>query len=104
MGLLPSPAERREGAQGLPLPEGILPILSHSLVELVREATKLEPMFRIIEKPARRLDTFYIPTRYPNGLAGDLSPSEFYCREDAEQCLSFAESILKIVRGYVESS
>ena len=83
---------------------GYTSILSHSLVELVREATKLEPMFRTIEKPARRLDTFYIPTRYPNGLAGDLSPSEFYCREDAEQCLSFAESILKIVREYVESS
>jgi HEPN domain-containing protein len=50
------------------------------------------------------LDTFYIPTRYPNGLAGELTPSEFYCQEDAEQCLNFAESTLKIVREYTGSS
>ena len=83
---------------------GYTSILTHSLTELVREANKLEPRFHTVEKPARRLDTFYIPTRYPNGLAGELTPSEFYCREDAEQCLNFAESILKIVREYTENS
>ena len=83
---------------------GYTSILSHSLTELVREATKLEPGFHTIEKPARRLDTFYIPTRYPNGLAGELTPAEFYRQEDAEQCLNFAESILKIVREYTKNS
>ena len=83
---------------------GYTSILSHSLTELVREATKLEPGFHPIEKPARRLDTFYIPTRYPNGLAGELTPSEFYRQEDAEQCLNFAESILKIVKEYTKIS
>lgn len=26
---------------------------------------------------------FYIPTRYSNGLAGELAPAEFYEEEDA---------------------
>ena len=83
---------------------GYTSILSHSLTELVREAAKLEPGFRTAEKPARRLDAFYIPTRYPNGLAGELTPSEFYCQEDAQACLNSAELILKTVREYKKSS
>ena len=83
---------------------GYTSILSHSLTELVLEAAKLEPGFGTIERSARRLDTFCIPTRYPNGLAGELTPSEFYRQEDAEQYLNFAESILKIVREYTENS
>ncbi|HCP32587.1 TPA: DNA-binding protein, partial [Candidatus Acetothermia bacterium] len=50
------------------------------------------------------LDAFYIPTRYPNGLAGELTPSEFYCQEDAQACLNSAELILKTVREYKKSS
>ena len=51
-----------------------------------------------MHEPAHFLDLFYIPIRYPNGLAGDLAPAEFYTREDAERCLSCAEWILRVVR------
>ena len=30
---------------------------------------------------------FSIPTRYPNGLGGELPPAEFYEEEDAQKCL-----------------
>lgn len=83
---------------------GYTSILTHSLKELTSEAVKLEPVFRNVASAARRLDTFYVPTRYPNGLAGDMTPAEFYEQEDAEQCLSFAESILTIVKEHVKSS
>lgn len=43
---------------------------------------------------------FYIPTRYPNGLAGDLAPAEFYEKEDAQKCLNSAELILKEVKKF----
>ena len=47
---------------------------------------------------AKRLDTIYITSRYPNGLAGDIAPAEFYEKEDADQCLNCAESILSAVK------
>ncbi|WP_438318828.1 HEPN domain-containing protein [Candidatus Caldatribacterium sp. SIUC1] len=50
-------------------------------------------------RDAKRLDTFYIPTRYPNGLSGELAPSEFYEEEDARKCLSSVESILQTVKS-----
>jgi HEPN domain-containing protein len=43
---------------------------------------------------------FYIPTRYPDGLAGDLAPTEFYEKEDAQKCISSAESILNTVKTF----
>lgn len=77
---------------------GYTSIITHSLKELVRECKKLEKDFSKIESPARYLDMFYIPTRYPNGLAGDLAPAEFYEEEDAEKCINYAESILESVK------
>ena len=41
---------------------------------------------------------FYIPTRSPNELGGDLAPAEFYEREDAEECIDSAELILNTVK------
>jgi len=80
---------------------GYTSIITHSLKELVLEAKKKEPSFSNIESEARHLDLFYIATRYPNGLAGNLSPSEFYEKSDAEKCINYAESILKIVKNYI---
>ena len=40
----------------------------------------------------------HIPTRYPNGLAAELAPAEFYETEDAEQCISYAELISESVK------
>lgn len=44
---------------------------------------------------ARALDKLYIPTRYPNGLAGG-APTDFYTRAEAERAIADAESILEI--------
>jgi HEPN domain-containing protein len=80
---------------------GYTSILSHSLKELVKECKRLEDSFGEVEGQARFLDMFYIPTRYPNGLAGDIAPAEFYEREDGEKCLSCAESILNVVKRFL---
>ncbi len=55
----------------------------------------------MLSTDARNLDMYYIPTRYPNGLAGDLAPTEFYEREDAEKCIKSAESILKTAKIFL---
>lgn len=83
--------------------KGYTSILTPSLKELVRECKRLEASFGEIEGQARFLDMFYIPTRYPNGLAGDIAPAEFYEREDGEKCLSYAELILNVAKRFLKS-
>jgi HEPN domain-containing protein len=46
---------------------------------------------------ARALDKLYIPTRYPNGLAGG-APADFYTRPEAERAISDAEAVLEVCR------
>lgn len=77
---------------------GYTSIITHSIKELVRECKKIEKSFSEVESYARHLDMFYIPTRYPDGLAGELAPAEFYEMEDAERCISYAELILESVK------
>jgi HEPN domain-containing protein len=47
---------------------------------------------------ARALDKLYIPTRYPNGLAGG-APADFYTRPEAERAIADAEAILAVCRA-----
>jgi HEPN domain-containing protein len=46
---------------------------------------------------ARALDKLYIPTRYPNGLAGG-APVDFYTRSEAERAMADAEVVLAVCR------
>jgi len=48
---------------------------------------------------ARRLDKFYIPTRYPNGL-----PSGIPHEEEAEQAIKDAEAIYEWCKGKIFKS
>jgi HEPN domain-containing protein len=82
--------------------KGYTSIMTHSLKELLRECSRIEEDFTRLATEGRRLDMYYIPTRYPNGLGGDLAPAEFYEEEDARQCLSSAELILKEVKKYLK--
>jgi HEPN domain-containing protein len=78
--------------------KGYTSIVTHSLKELARECSRLDESFKTVATDARTLDMFYIPTRYPNGLGGDLAPVDFYEKEDAERCIRSAESILSAVK------
>jgi len=64
--------------------KGYTSIITHSLKELLKECIKLDLSYDSLSTHARTLDMFYIPTRYPNGIGGDLAPTEFYEKEDAE--------------------
>ena len=46
---------------------------------------------------AKRLDQFYIPTRYPNGVP-DMTPDEAFGQEDAQSGIEYAEKILKTMK------
>lgn len=78
--------------------KGYTSVMTHSLTELVAECEKVGVSFQEVASEVHFLDQFYVPTRYPNSLAGHLTPSEFYQRSDAEQCVSSSESILRAVK------
>jgi HEPN domain-containing protein len=80
--------------------EGVTSIMTHSVTDLVTKAAEFSPEVGAMGAAARRLDSFYLSTRYPNALASDLPPAQFHSQEDAAQCLSYAESILSAVKRY----
>ena len=70
----------------------------HSIGKLldqgVREYPKHKPALLSLMACAKRLDQFYIPTRYPNGVP-DMTPDEAFGAEDAKSGIEFAEEFLK---------
>lgn len=76
-------------------------IIGPSLFEMIEELTGIEINFKDIIEPAKRLDRFYITTRYPNGLPGG-SPFQVYSLSDLETAFTdlsmifdFSEMFLK---------
>jgi len=49
---------------------------------------------------ARRLDKFYIPTRYPNGFTFG-KPADYYDKKDAEEALDAAGFILQWCKSQI---
>jgi HEPN domain-containing protein len=82
---------------------GFRKILSHALYELVHELEPVGRGFASLKKAAKVLDSVYISSRYPNGIAGNLIPGEYYEQEDAEECISCAGLILAEVKTYITS-
>ncbi len=81
--------------------KGYTSIITHSLKELLKECSRIESSFNTFSREVKELDMLYIPTRYPNGIPGDLAPTEFYEREDAQKCISSAESILNTAKNFL---
>jgi HEPN domain-containing protein len=69
-------------------------VLGHSLLELLRKCAKYDKSFKILEKESKKLDKYYIISRYPNGLPG-LVPSEYFDQDEAKEAIRFAEKIVK---------
>jgi len=84
--------------------QGRTAVITHSIADLVEEARAFAPDFGTLADEAKYLDTFYLATRYPNALAGERPPSQYYGQGDAQRCLLSAESILAAVKRYIESS
>lgn len=69
---------------------------THSIDELIQMAVEIDPEFEKIVS-AKKLDQYYIPTRYPNGLPGGV-PSRYYDDpEEAMQAKDLAEGVIKLV-------
>ncbi|MCX8095751.1 MAG: HEPN domain-containing protein [Caldisericia bacterium] len=77
--------------------ESIHYFFTHSIDELLNIAIEFDKDF-LNYKDAKKLDRYYIPTRYPNGLPGGI-PSRFF--DDPEEALEasiIAKRIIDFVR------
>jgi len=72
----------------------------HSVKKLIDDLVSLDTdahaSFASLNVSAVKLDRFYIPTRYPDGMP-ELTTNAVYYKEDVEEGLVFAENILKAV-------
>jgi HEPN domain-containing protein len=71
-------------------------VLGHSVFRLAEECAQADPRFKRLARECGRLDLFYIPTRYPNGLPGG-TPAEIYTEAEAELALRLAQQVLDLV-------
>lgn len=76
-------------------------VIGHSLFEMVSELSKESNEFKSIVDPCRRLDRFYIPTRYPNGLPGG-SPFQVYSEADLGSALEDVAKVLSVAEAYLK--
>jgi HEPN domain-containing protein len=71
---------------------------SHSVTKLALDCAKKDKGFAAIVDYGRILDKYYIPTRYPDALAGPSAPFEVYTQREAEEALRYARKILNLVK------
>ncbi len=75
------------------------PILTHSVSELISLASEIDPEFEKLKR-AGRLDDYYIPTRYPNGLLGGVPSRYFTDEEEALEAIKLAERVIGLVKKF----
>jgi HEPN domain-containing protein len=76
-------------------------VIGHSLYEMADELSKQDNRFRNIVSASKRLDRYYIPTRYPNGIPGG-SPFQVFDKEDLNKAFEDLKMIIDICRQFLE--
>jgi HEPN domain-containing protein len=76
-------------------------VLGHSVRKLVEWASKFDKRFEDLINKISILDSYYIPTRYPNGLPEGI-PAEIFNLDAAERALKLAESTVQIITDYLD--
>ena len=51
---------------------------------------------------AKKLDKYYIPTRYPNGLPGGIPSRYFDDPKEAEEAMQHAKKVIEIVERKIK--
>ncbi len=74
---------------------------THSIDELLELAMELDKEFKEVTQ-AKKLDQYYIPTRYPNGLPGGV-PSRYYDDpKEAEEAMVLAKGVIGLVEKKIK--
>jgi len=74
---------------------------THSVDELSKMAVEIDSDFKRVAS-AKKLDRYYLPTRYPNGLPGGVPSRYFDDPEEAEQAMQLAKNVIDLVETKLE--
>lgn len=72
------------------------PVITHSISRLISLIIQDDPDFEPVRQ-ARRLDDYYIQTRYPNGLPGETPASYYDDPDEADRAISLASAVIGLV-------
>jgi HEPN domain-containing protein len=75
-------------------------VIGHSLLEMTDALSSTDPRFSDILSAAKRLDRFYISTRYPNGIPGG-SPYQVFELDDLQKAVQDLEAIFDLTRRFL---
>jgi HEPN domain-containing protein len=76
-------------------------VFGHSLYEMVENISESDARFRQIISEAKRLDRFYIPTRYPNGIPGG-SPFQVFDKNDLIRACEDLKAVMELSRTFLQ--
>ena len=76
-------------------------IIGHSLFELTQALCAKDGCFHALINQAKRLDRFYIPTRYPNGLPGGC-PFQVFTAEDISEACEDVKEVMDVCKRFLE--
>jgi HEPN domain-containing protein len=62
---------------------------------LSRRCARHDEAFQAIARQCRRLDKYYITSRYPNGLP-DSTPADYFDQDEAREAIALAQDILTL--------
>lgn len=77
------------------------PVFTHSVSKLLDMAADIDKDFCTVEE-CKRLDDYYIPTRYPNGLPGDIPSTYYDDPKEARRMLRNGKKIIKLVTSKLD--
>jgi HEPN domain-containing protein len=69
---------------------------THSVDDLLGMTLEIDPDFKASVN-AKKLDQYYIPTRYPNGLPGGVPSRYFDDPKEAEEAMELAKGVIELV-------
>ncbi|MBX6423066.1 HEPN domain-containing protein [Thermosulfurimonas sp. F29] len=75
----------------------------HSLLHLLRGLEERISIPEDLFELARKLDVYYIPSRYPNGWE-EGAPRDYYTEKEALYAVGAAEEILRFCKGLLAGS
>lgn len=79
-------------------------IAIHSCVTLNEKCTEYDSNFSKFKEYVRKLDQYYIPTRYPDAIPFPQIPSEIYTKEQAEDAINITKEIYEFIKSKIEFS
>lgn len=70
----------------------------HSIAELLKESAKFEEEFEKFIDSGKKLDLYYLSSRYPDAVPEPAIPAEIYIEEQAKDALEIASKIFELCK------